>query len=320
MLFSLRFARMHAFNQSLRYDQRMYAVDIKGSIAYAKSLSRVGILTMEEETTIADGLRLVLKEWQDGTVCCVISSSGFSDLCHSLTFGLTTRISILPMKGDLANSSVPLVGSFTPDVRAMIKLRQTCASGCSKKLQSLKLAWKASSASWLREQTRKKISSFLDTRIYRSVEYIYTYIFTKILDLTPCSEANLSVGPTYCSRMHFPLAPIFRDFVSWFLGSQYPLLVAALSQEILLLLTGISLLRSLVSNLSLKIAYGGSVIAILSSNSWCGPVWRWHMWAVWQKILSSTRLPSLALWRWVTRTGICSISYSIILVGLIPHL
>ncbi|KNZ74182.1 putative argininosuccinate lyase [Termitomyces sp. J132] len=58
---------MHAFNQSLRYDQRMYAVDIKGSIAYAKSLSRVGILTPEEEATIASGLRLVLKEWQDGT-------------------------------------------------------------------------------------------------------------------------------------------------------------------------------------------------------------------------------------------------------------
>ncbi|KAG6878683.1 hypothetical protein C0993_011498 [Termitomyces sp. T159_Od127] len=58
---------MHAFNQSLRYDQRMYAVDIEGSIAYAKSLSRVGILTLEEETIIADGLRLVLKEWQDGT-------------------------------------------------------------------------------------------------------------------------------------------------------------------------------------------------------------------------------------------------------------
>ncbi|KAG6850529.1 hypothetical protein H0H93_012145 [Arthromyces matolae] len=58
---------MHAFNQSLRYDQRMYAVDIKGSIAYAKSLARVGILTQEEETTIANGLRSVLKEWQDGT-------------------------------------------------------------------------------------------------------------------------------------------------------------------------------------------------------------------------------------------------------------
>ncbi|KAF5381122.1 hypothetical protein D9615_003867 [Tricholomella constricta] len=57
---------MHAFNQSLKYDQRMYAADIKGSIAYAKSLTLVGILTQEEESIITDGLRSVLKEWRDG--------------------------------------------------------------------------------------------------------------------------------------------------------------------------------------------------------------------------------------------------------------
>ncbi|KAJ7343594.1 argininosuccinate lyase [Mycena albidolilacea] len=57
---------MHAFNQSLRYDQRMHAADIKGSIAYAKSLTLVGILTKEEETKITVGLTAVGKEWQDG--------------------------------------------------------------------------------------------------------------------------------------------------------------------------------------------------------------------------------------------------------------
>lgn len=59
---------MHAFNQSLKYDQRMYAADIKGSIAYARSLTLVGILTQEEEQKITDGLKLVSKEWQDGNV------------------------------------------------------------------------------------------------------------------------------------------------------------------------------------------------------------------------------------------------------------
>ncbi|KAF9456521.1 argininosuccinate lyase [Collybia nuda] len=58
---------MHAFNQSLKYDQRMHVVDIKGSIAYAKSLTLVGILTKEEEIKITDGLAVVGKEWQDGT-------------------------------------------------------------------------------------------------------------------------------------------------------------------------------------------------------------------------------------------------------------
>ncbi|KAF7338386.1 putative argininosuccinate lyase [Mycena venus] len=57
---------MHAFNQSLKYDQRMHAADIKGSIAYAKSLTLVGILTKEEETKITKGLTVVGKEWQDG--------------------------------------------------------------------------------------------------------------------------------------------------------------------------------------------------------------------------------------------------------------
>jgi argininosuccinate lyase len=60
--------RMHAFNQSLKYDQRMHAADIKGSIAYAKSLTLVGILTKEEESKITNGLTIVGKEWQDGVV------------------------------------------------------------------------------------------------------------------------------------------------------------------------------------------------------------------------------------------------------------
>ena len=59
---------MHAFNQSLRYDQRMHAADIKGSIAYAKSLTIVGILTKAEEKNIIDGLELVGKEWKEGVV------------------------------------------------------------------------------------------------------------------------------------------------------------------------------------------------------------------------------------------------------------
>ena len=61
---------MHSFNQSLKYDQRMYAVDIGGSIAYAKSLTLVGIITQDEEHKITKGLQAILKEWTDGTVSC----------------------------------------------------------------------------------------------------------------------------------------------------------------------------------------------------------------------------------------------------------
>ncbi|KAH8106739.1 argininosuccinate lyase [Cristinia sonorae] len=57
---------MHEFNQSLRYDKRMYAADIAGSIAYAKALTLTGILTKDEENKIVEGLRAVGKEWEDG--------------------------------------------------------------------------------------------------------------------------------------------------------------------------------------------------------------------------------------------------------------
>ena len=46
----------------------MHAVDIKGSIAYAKALARVGILTNEEKDKIVVGLTQVGKEWEQGTV------------------------------------------------------------------------------------------------------------------------------------------------------------------------------------------------------------------------------------------------------------
>jgi argininosuccinate lyase len=59
---------MHAFNQSLKYDKRMQEADIRGSIAYAKALSRVGILTEGEREEIVDGLTAVGKEWEDGVV------------------------------------------------------------------------------------------------------------------------------------------------------------------------------------------------------------------------------------------------------------
>ena len=59
---------MHEFNQSLRYDQRMYAQDIRGSISYAKALALVGIRTKDEEQKIVNGLNAVLEEWKNGQV------------------------------------------------------------------------------------------------------------------------------------------------------------------------------------------------------------------------------------------------------------
>ncbi|WVQ85437.1 argininosuccinate lyase [Cryptococcus sp. DSM 104549] len=56
---------MHEFNQSLKYDKRMYAADVKGSIAFSKALLKAGILTEHEQQEITRGLKLVEAEWAE---------------------------------------------------------------------------------------------------------------------------------------------------------------------------------------------------------------------------------------------------------------
>lgn len=58
---------MHQYNQSLSYDQRMYAADVKGSIAHSRGLEKAGILTKQEREEIERGLKEVEKEWKEGT-------------------------------------------------------------------------------------------------------------------------------------------------------------------------------------------------------------------------------------------------------------
>lgn len=58
---------MEKFNESIGFDKRMWAQDIRGSIAYAKSTQKVGILTADESASIISGLERVHKEWESGT-------------------------------------------------------------------------------------------------------------------------------------------------------------------------------------------------------------------------------------------------------------
>jgi len=57
---------MHEFNQSLKYDKRMYAADVAGSISYARALAKGGILTEVEKNKIVEGLTQVRAEWEQG--------------------------------------------------------------------------------------------------------------------------------------------------------------------------------------------------------------------------------------------------------------
>ena len=57
---------MEKFNESLWFDKRMWAQDIRGSVAYAKAIGKVGIITQEEVDLIVEGLGKVHKEWEEG--------------------------------------------------------------------------------------------------------------------------------------------------------------------------------------------------------------------------------------------------------------
>jgi argininosuccinate lyase len=58
--------RMRALNDSFAFDRRLYAADIRGSIAYAGALLAIGLLTADEQARIAGGLEQVRAEFDDG--------------------------------------------------------------------------------------------------------------------------------------------------------------------------------------------------------------------------------------------------------------
>jgi argininosuccinate lyase len=59
---------MEKFNNSMKFDNIMWKQDLEGSIAYATALGKegCGILTQEEVSTIVNGLKQVMAEWETG--------------------------------------------------------------------------------------------------------------------------------------------------------------------------------------------------------------------------------------------------------------
>jgi len=56
--------RMRQFNDSISFDWRMYAADIKGSVAYARALARAELITEEEHDQLIAGLEQVRAEFE----------------------------------------------------------------------------------------------------------------------------------------------------------------------------------------------------------------------------------------------------------------
>jgi len=58
---------LEEFNGSIGFDYKLYEVDIKGSIAHAKMLTKIGVLKEKEEKKIIDGLNEILSEIESGS-------------------------------------------------------------------------------------------------------------------------------------------------------------------------------------------------------------------------------------------------------------
>ncbi|MBL8132218.1 MAG: argininosuccinate lyase [Anaerolineae bacterium] len=58
--------QVRRLNDSIGYDQRMYAEDIAGSIAYAQAIAAAGVITPQESEQIVAGLERVLREFEQG--------------------------------------------------------------------------------------------------------------------------------------------------------------------------------------------------------------------------------------------------------------
>ena len=60
-------AFVEAFTASVTFDQRMASYDIRGSIAHARMLAEVDVLTAEERDQIMEGLEEILEEINSGS-------------------------------------------------------------------------------------------------------------------------------------------------------------------------------------------------------------------------------------------------------------
>ena len=87
--------RVNDFNSSIRFDSRMYAHDIKGSMAHAQMLGAQGIIPRADADAICDGL---------DSIC-----------------------------GDLQSASATRVSACIRRARATIRLRWTCGFICATK-------------------------------------------------------------------------------------------------------------------------------------------------------------------------------------------
>ena len=77
------------FHSSISFDRRLFAQDIRGSMAHARMLCRQGIISREDESAIQEGLAGILKDMQSGVLAFPPESEDIHMLVEQI---LTQRI------------------------------------------------------------------------------------------------------------------------------------------------------------------------------------------------------------------------------------
>lgn len=86
---------------SIHFDSRLYDQDIRGSIAHARMLNRIGILSDDELRSIVDGLHQIRREIEEGVF---EFSSSLEDIHMNIEARLTERIGEIGRKLHTARS------------------------------------------------------------------------------------------------------------------------------------------------------------------------------------------------------------------------
>jgi argininosuccinate lyase len=81
-------AVMEAINASIGFDRKLYAEDIRGSIAHSEMLAETGIISAEDQAAIAHGLNTILREIEAG-------SFEFSTRLEDIHMNVESRLSVL---------------------------------------------------------------------------------------------------------------------------------------------------------------------------------------------------------------------------------
>jgi len=102
-------AIMEEINASIGFDKKLYAQDIRGSIAHATMLAHQGIISAEDKDKIVHGLNTILSEIDDGRF-------EFSRKLEDIHMNVEARLA-------------ELIG---PAARATTRWRSTSASGSRK--------------------------------------------------------------------------------------------------------------------------------------------------------------------------------------------